>query len=62
MVNQAENQYVVNAQFFGGIQGCGIITVKKYGETITNAVVKLNGMELVYDETIGYASYLSNSS
>ena len=49
MVNQAENQYVVNAQVFGGIQGCGIVTVEKDGETVTNAVVKLNGTELVYD-------------
>ena len=62
MINQAENQYVVNAQVFGGIQGCGIVTVEKGGETITDAVVKLNGTELVYDETMGYASYLSNSS
>ena len=62
MVNQAENQYVVNAQVFGGIQGCRIVTVEKNVETVTNAVLKLNQTELVYDETIGYAPYLSNSS
>ena len=62
MVNQPENQYRVNAQVFGGIEGCGIVTVEKNGETITNAIVKLNGTELAFDETIGYASFLSNSS
>ena len=61
MVNQPENQYRVNAQVFGGIEGCGIVTVEKDGETITNAVVKLNGTELAFDETMGYASFLSNS-
>ena len=62
MVNQPENQYRVNAQVFGGIEGCGIVTVEKDGETITNAIVKLNGIELAFDETMGYASFLSNSS
>ena len=62
IVNQPENQYRVNAQVFGGMQGCGIVTVEKNGERVTNAIVKLNGTELVYDETTGYASYLSNSS
>ena len=62
MVNQAENQCVVNAKVFRAIQGCGIVTVEKDGETVTNAVVKLNQTELVYDETMGYASFLSNSS
>ncbi len=61
-VNQPENQYRVNAQVFGGIEGCGIVTVEKDGEIITNAVVKLNGAELAFDETMGYASFLSNSS
>ena len=62
MINQPENQYRVNAQVFGGIEGCGIVTVEKDGETITNAVVKLNGTELAFDETMGYASFLSNTS
>ena len=61
MVNNPENEYRVNAQVFGGIEGCGIVTVEKNGEIVTNAVVKLDGTELTYDETSGYAAFLSNS-
>ena len=59
--NTPTNDYEVVAQVWGGLQGCGIVSIEKDGVQITDAVVKINGYELSYDESMGYVTSLAAS-
>jgi len=59
--NTPTNDYEVVAQVWGGLSGCGIVSIEKDGAPVTDAVVKINGFELSYDEDIGYVSSLTAS-
>ena len=59
--NTPTNDYEVVAQVWGGLTGCGIVSIEKDGVRITDAVVKINGYELSYDESMGYATSLAAS-
>ena len=59
--NTPTNDYEVVAQVWGGLQGCGIVQIQKDGEEVTDAIVKINGYELPYDESMGYVASLAAS-
>jgi len=60
--NTPTNDYEVVAQVWGGLSGCGIVSIEKDGAPVTDAVVKINGYELSYDESMGYVSSLAASA
>ena len=59
--NTPTNDYEVVAQVWGGLSGCGSVSIEKDGAPVTDAVVKINGYELSYDESMGYVSSLATS-
>ena len=57
--NTPTNDYMVVAQAFGGMQGCGVVMISKDGENVVDAEVKMGNSTFTYDEYMGYTGMIA---